>query len=284
MTNISEFAVFGHPIKHSKSPQIHQLFAQQTGRLVNYFAQDVSVDNFITQTQLFFENGGKGINCTVPLKEQAFLVANQLTARASLAKAVNTLKIQDDGSLLGDNTDGIGLVTDLVINNNINLLDIRILIMGAGGACRGIIGPILESKPKQLTIANRTLSKAEEIVSDFKECGELDCCVYSDLSNVQFDLVINATSASLTSDLPPIRGNLLANNASCYDLAYSQIPTAFVEWGLVNHASKSIDGLGMLIEQAAEAFLLWHGIRPETKEIFDLLNNQRQASSANINY
>ncbi len=269
------YAVFGHPINHSKSPRIHQLFAQQTRQNLSYIAQDVPADAFTASVKAFFAQGGKGLNCTVPLKELAWQHAGKLTERARLAKAVNTLALQSDGSLLGENTDGIGLVRDLTVNHAISLSGRRILILGAGGATRGILAPILAQHPGQITIANRTLAKADVLAAEFRHLGPVTNSEFAELDRQQFDLIINATSASLSGQLPPLADGLLAENGYCYDLAYADQATAFVKWGISQHAGKSIDGLGMLVEQAAESFKLWRGIRPETTTIIDLLNNER---------
>ena len=272
------YAVFGDPIKHSKSPRIHSLFAQQTQQDLDYVAQQVPAETFVTVANDFFANGGKGLNCTVPLKELAWQYADQLTERARLAKAVNTLAKQTDGSILGDNTDGIGLVNDLIRNHQIQLAGKRILILGAGGATRGIILPLLDCQPAQISIANRTVSKAEALVADFAAQGRLTALGYEALAGQQFDVVLNATSASLSDQLPPLPADLLAANACCYDLAYGNLPTAFVKWGLVHGATQSLDGLGMLVEQAAEAFFIWRGVRPATAELIALLDAERQNS------
>ncbi|WP_104427230.1 shikimate dehydrogenase [Methylobacter tundripaludum] len=277
MTLIDRYAVFGHPIRHSKSPRIHRLFAEQTGQALEYTAVEVPSELFQTAVAMFFAEGGKGLNCTVPLKELAWRYADRKTERAQLSKAVNTLALQPDGSLLGDNTDGIGLVTDLLANHAIVLSDIRILILGAGGASRGIIAPILEQSPQTLVIANRTVDKAVQLAAEFHDKGPITGCGYDALENRQFDLILNATSASLSGQLPPLPGGLLAAGGNCYDLAYGNEPTAFVRWGLENHAVKSLDGLGMLVEQAAEAFFIWRGVRPQTRPVIELLNSERQA-------
>ncbi len=276
MTFTDQYAVFGHPISHSKSPRIQQLFAIQTGQNLEYTAQDVSPEQFSERVKAFFGDGGKGLNCTVPLKELAWQFADQLSERAKLAKAVNTLAVQADGSILGENTDGIGLVNDLTGNHQISLNSKRLLILGAGGASRGIIGPLLACHPASLIIVNRTAGKAETIAGEFAGIGNISSCVYDELPNQQFDLVINATSASLSAELPPLPDGLLAEHGSCYDLAYANQPTAFVKWGHSQQAVHSLDGLGMLVEQAAEAFFIWRGIRPQTADIIALLNNERQ--------
>ncbi|WP_305909096.1 shikimate dehydrogenase [Methylomarinum sp. Ch1-1] len=275
MKNIDQYAVFGQPIKHSKSPRIHRLFAEQTGENIEYTAREVPADTFDEAVDQFFAAGGKGLNCTVPLKELAWRRAERLTERARLSKAVNTLAQQEDGSLLGDNTDGIGLVTDLTRNHGITLTDARVLILGAGGASRGIIGPILECKPSRLLIANRTVAKAEQLTEDFADIGKISACGFDHLPGQQFDLILNATSASLSNQLPPLPERLLAENGCCYDLAYANEATAFVRWGQLQNAGHSLDGLGMLVEQAAEAFYLWRGIRPETRPVIALLNAER---------
>lgn len=276
MTSIDRYAVFGHPIKHSKSPRIHRLFAEQTGQALEYTAQDVPAEQFPTAVTRFFAEAGKGLNCTVPLKELAWNYADRKTERAQLSKAVNTLALQSDGSILGDNTDGVGLVTDLIANHRIALSGQRILILGAGGASRGIILPILEQSPQTLVIANRTTDKAVKLVAEFHDKGFITGCGFDDLKDRQFDLILNATSASLSGQLPPLPNGLLATDGNCYDLAYGNEPTAFVHWGLENRAAKSLDGLGMLVEQAAEAFFIWRGVRPKTRPVIELLNSERQ--------
>ena len=276
MTLIDRYAVFGHPIKHSKSPRIHRLFAEQTEQTLEYNAQDVPAEEFSDAAEKFFSEGGKGLNCTVPLKELAWSYADHKTERAQLAKAVNTLALQSDGSILGDNTDGIGLVTDLAVNHAINLRGSRILILGAGGASRGIIAPILERSPQSLVIANRTKDKAVKLAAEFQDKSTIAGCGFDSLKSLQFDLILNATSASLSDQLPPLPADLLATDGVCYDLAYGNEPTAFVRWGLENHATKSLDGLGMLVEQAAEAFFIWRGVRPRTRSVIELLNSERQ--------
>jgi shikimate dehydrogenase len=271
------YAVFGSPIKHSKSPRIHQLFAQQTAQTLTYTAQEVSADNFPAVARAFFAQGGKGLNCTVPLKELAWQFADQLTERASFAKAVNTLALQVDGRILGDNTDGIGLVTDLTVNHSISLAQQRVLILGAGGATRGILSPLLALNPAQLVIANRTVAKAQQLAEEFSDLASISGCGFADLTT-SFDVIINATAASLSNELPPLAEHLLAANGCCYDLAYSNQATAFVRWGQQRHARISVDGLGMLVEQAAQAFYIWRGVQPQTEPVIALLNAERNAA------
>ncbi len=276
MTLPDRYAVFGHPIKHSKSPRIHRMFAEQTGQALDYSAVEVPAEQFETAVAAFFAEGGKGLNCTVPLKELAWRYAEHKTERAQLSKAVNTLALQADGSLLGDNTDGVGLVSDLTVNRGIALAGIRILILGAGGASRGIISPILEQLPQTLVIANRTEDKAVKLAAEFQAKATITGCGFDGLENQQFDLILNATSASLSGQLPPLPVGLLAAGGNCYDLAYGNEPTAFVRWGRENHAANSLDGLGMLVEQAAEAFFIWRGVRPATRPVIELLDSERQ--------
>jgi len=270
------YAVFGHPINHSKSPRIHQLFAEQTQQSLTYIAQDVPAESFNSAIDSFFKQGGKGINCTVPLKELAWQRADSLSKRAQFSKAVNTLTLQEDGTLLGDNTDGLGLVADLTINHGIPLLNSRILILGAGGASRGIIEPLMEQSPSLIVIANRTVEKAITLSTEFSQLGEISGFGFDAIKNRQFDLILNATSASLTGELPPLADTLLAKNGCCYDLAYGNKPTPFVNWGKSHGAEKSLDGLGMLVEQAAEAFYIWRGVRPETSGAIEMLNSERE--------
>ncbi|MEI8574462.1 shikimate dehydrogenase [Methylomonas sp. LW13] len=281
MMKIDNYAVFGQPISHSKSPRIHKLFAEQTGQLMDYRAQEVPAETFAAATSRFFADGGKGLNCTVPLKELAWQYADQLTERARQAKAVNTLFRQADDIILGDNTDGIGLLNDLTINHGITLKDAEILILGAGGATRGIVPPLLEQQPSGLVIVNRNVSKAHAIAEDFAALGAVHACDYANLKDRQFDLIINATSASLSGDLPPLPAALLKAGGSCYDLAYANQATAFVTWGLANKAAHSLDGLGMLVEQAAEAFFIWRGVRPQTSQVIGLLNAERALNNTN---
>lgn len=276
MTLPDRYAVFGHPIKHSKSPRIHRMFAEQTGQVLDYSAVEVPAEQFETAVTAFFGEGGKGLNCTVPLKELAWRYAEHKTERAQLSKAVNTLALQADGSILGDNTDGIGLVNDLTVNRGIALAGIRILILGAGGASRGIISPILEQLPQTLVIANRTADKAVKLTAEFHAKATITGCGFDALKNQQFDLILNATSASLSGQLPPLPAGLLAAGGNCYDLAYGNEPTAFVRWGQENHAANSLDGLGMLVEQAAEAFFIWRGVRPQTRPVIELLDLERK--------
>lgn len=275
MAPLDQYAVFGHPIAHSQSPIIHSLFGKETRQDIDYIAQDVPAEKFEQSIDGFFNSGGKGVNCTVPLKQLAWERADERTQRAEISGAVNTLALQDDGRLRGDNTDGIGLVRDLTENLNIPLRGQNILLLGAGGAGRGILLPLLEQKPGKIVIANRTIEKAIALADQFTGFGPVSGCGFDGLSDGHFDLIINATAASLQNDLPPLPNGCLNTKGCCYDLAYGSQPTPFVRWGNEHNAKISTDGLGMLVEQAAEAFLLWRGIMPSTIPVIDLLNKQR---------
>jgi shikimate dehydrogenase len=270
------YAVFGHPIRHSQSPRIHALFAEQTGQALTYTAEDVEPDSFEPSVRNFFSKGGRGLNCTVPLKELAYQLADALSNRARRAKAVNTLALQEDGTILGDNTDGVGLFRDLTENLGIAISGQRLLVLGAGGATRGILAPLLEHGPARITVANRTTAKALQLAQEFQALGPIDGCGLGELAGSSFDLILNATAASLGGDLPTLPDKLLAANGCCYDLAYGREPTPFVRWGNAAGAQISVDGIGMLVEQAAEAFALWRGVRPHTAPVIALLNAERQ--------
>ena len=267
------YAVFGNPINHSKSPHIHRHFAEQTGQNMTYTKQLVAQDAFQQSAIDFFQQGGKGLNVTVPFKQEAFEYAEHLTPRAQRAGAVNTLALQADGTILGDNTDGIGMVHDMH-NLGWDLHNKRILILGAGGSVRGILQPLIEQEPQQVVIANRTLAKAEQLATAFHDLADISAVAYEDLSGQQFDLIINATSASLNGDLPPLPDDLLTDDACCYDLMYGAEPTVFLQWAMDQGAQHLADGLGMLVGQAAEAFYLWRRIRPEVVPVITAMRRQ----------
>lgn len=265
--NIDRYAVMGNPIAHSKSPQIHQQFAKQTKQALSYEKILVVPESFTQDVADFQSHNGKGLNITVPLKEKAFKLATNLTERARRAKAVNTLILIDKKNITGDNTDGVGLVRDLIENHNTELSNKDILILGAGGAVRGILEPFIQQKPSRLVIANRTLTRAEELSADFSDIAEIEVFEFSQLKGQQFDIIINGTSASLSGELPPLPDHLLKNNGTTYDMMYSKEDTPFMQWSRDNNASNVIDGLGMLVEQAAESFYCWRKIRPDTKQV-----------------
>lgn len=269
------YAVVGNPISHSKSPRIHSLFASQTGEQLEYTAIQAPEDDFASTVTGFFQRGGQGLNVTVPFKEQAWKLAIRRTERAELAGAANTLYRDSKGLLTADNTDGKGLVTDLAINHGISLAGKRILVLGAGGAVRGVLGPILAEEPEALTIANRTVAKAEGLVTLFIPVAgqtRLEACGFEQPAE-PFDLIINGTSASLQGDLPPVSVNVIGADTVVYDMMYSLQTTTFNQWALDQGATRVFDGLGMLVEQAAESFRIWRGFRPETRPVIDELRN-----------
>jgi shikimate dehydrogenase len=261
-----QYVVFGNPIAHSKSPLIHGLFAAQTGQALDYQTSLAPLDGFTAFARQFFESG-RGANVTVPFKEEAYRMADRLTERGRRAGAVNTLARQPDGTLLGDNTDGAGLVRDLKVNHGVTLKDKRILLLGAGGAVRGALEPLLAEDPYVLVVANRTVEKAEKLAQEFAELGPILPAGYDWLEE-PVDIIINATSASLAGELPPIAPSLIQPGETfCYDMMYAKEPTAFCRWALEHQAGHAVDGLGMLVEQAAEAFYLWRGVRPDSAPV-----------------
>ncbi len=276
---MDRYAVIGNPIAHSKSPQIHAAFARQTGQELSYEALLAPVDGFAQTVADFRAHGGRGLNVTVPFKLEAFALAEHHTARAQAAGAVNTLALGADG-ILGDNTDGAGLVRDLSANLNFALAGRRILLLGAGGATRGVLPPLLDSRPARLTIANRTVAKAEALSTLFAaRAGDcvLDACGFDALAGRRFDLVIHATAASLADELPPLPPGLYAEGALAYDMMYARAPTRFMRAALADGAARVADGLGMLVEQAAESFTLWRGVRPDSAPVLAELRRQIEA-------
>lgn len=261
------YAVMGNPVAHTKSPLIHATFACQFGLKISYTAIQVDAGGFLQAVGNFQAAGGKGLNVTVPFKREAWLLSDVRTSRAELAGAVNTLSLKPDGSRHGDNTDGVGLVRDIMHNHAGRISGQRVLLLGAGGAVRGVLGPLLDERPAQLTVVNRNVDKARELAEVFAGAGKIEVCSYAQLQGRQFDLIINGTSASLSGELPPLPEGIVARDGWCYDMMYAAEPTAFVRWGLEHRASRSLDGLGMLVEQAAESFFIWHGVRPETAPV-----------------
>jgi shikimate dehydrogenase len=263
-----QYAVFGNPISHSKSPSIHAAFARQTGEDLRYEALLAPLDGFAAAVDAFRASGARGANVTVPFKLEAFRYANDLTERAKRAQAVNTFKF-DGGRVLGDNTDGAGLVRDIELNLGCAIVGKDVLLMGAGGAARGVLLPLLGCKPASLTIANRTLHKANDLAQHFSEYGTTRACDYAGLAGDRYDLIINATSSSLNDELPPLPPRLFAPGALAYDMMYGKGLTPFLSFAEANHAQTLADGLGMLVEQAAEAFYVWRGVRPETQSLIE---------------
>ncbi|MCV6589213.1 MAG: shikimate dehydrogenase [Marinobacterium sp.] len=264
-----QYAVFGNPISHSKSPQIHTAFAQQTTQNLQYSAIHVAEDGFDAAWQQFLQGDGKGLNITIPFKEQAWQAAQQRSARAELAGAVNTLYLNDAGELCGDNTDGVGMVRDIVENHGGSVQGKTVLILGAGGAVRGVLQPVLTQQPSRLVIANRTLARAEALVELFQPHTDvpLQALGFDQLAGQQFGLVINGTAASLQGEVPPLPDDLLSAGAWCYDMMYGSEQTAFCQWAQQHGAAAALDGLGMLVEQAAESFAIWRGVRPDTAPV-----------------
>ena len=266
------YCVFGNPIAHSKSPAIHAAFAQQTGEAIVYERRLAPLDGFALAARGFAAEGGKGANVTVPFKLDACALATELTPRAKAAGAVNTLRFDGD-VILGDNTDGAGLVADIVRNAGVAIAGKRVLLLGAGGAARGVVLPLLQERPQELFIANRTVATAQTLVAQFQEAGQAVDGLRAggfEQPEGQFDIVINATSASLAGDLPPVPTTVFGSHTLALDMMYGAAPTVFMDFAAGNGAQVR-DGLGMLVEQAAEAFFVWRGVRPDTQELLALL-------------
>lgn len=280
MTNsqptLDRYAVMGNPIAQSKSPTIHTQFAQQTGQAMQYEAQLVGTQagEFAQAVQAFQAAGGKGLNITIPFKHDAWQLADKRSERAEQAGAVNTLWFDQPGQRFGDNTDGIGLVRDLINNHGYQITGKRLLLLGAGGAVHGVLADLLAAQPIQCIIANRTVSKAETLATSLSHLGKVTACAYTALANQTFDLIINGTSASLHGQLPPLPAGLITPTTWCYDMMYARAPTPFMQWAQSQEAIKVVDGLGMLVEQAAEAFYLWRGVKPQTTEVIQQVRQQ----------
>lgn len=266
------YAVIGNPIEHSKSPQVHAWFAQQTQQAISYERLLAPVDRFVDSVHHFIAQGGRGANVTVPFKLEAFALAQELTPRAQAAGAVNTLSFSADG-IKGDNTDGIGLVRDITRNAGVPLQDRSVLLLGAGGASRGVILPLIEENIASLVIANRTQPRAMELAQQFSDKGVPVSATAFDQLDQSFDVIINATSASLDSALPPVPDCVFGSQTLAYDMMYGAQPTIFMQHA-ARHSATARDGLGMLIEQAAESFFIWRGVRPETAPVYQWLRGQ----------
>lgn len=260
------YAVIGNPIAHSKSPEIHAAFARQTGQDLRYERILGDPERFADDVAGFAAGGGRGMNVTVPFKEQAFALCDELSDRARAAGAVNTLSWRD-GKIVGDNTDGIGLVRDLAGNHGFALEGASVLLLGAGGAARGVLHPLLAAHPARLVIANRTAAKARALAAHAN--GLAAGCGFEELTGQTFDLVINGTAAGLTAQVPAIPDGCLATGGWTYDMLYANGPTAFVAWGQTHGAARALDGLGMLVEQAAAAFAIWRGVTPDTAPVIE---------------
>lgn len=266
------YAVIGFPVAHSYSPVIHAQFAAQTGERLVYERLEAVPGEFARRMEEFFSGGGCGLNVTRPHKLEAFRAAHELTPRARLACAVNTLSSLGKGRLQGDNTDGAGLVTDLQCNEGTFIAGRRLLVLGAGGAARGIAGPLLVERPAELVIANRNPQTAIQLAAHFAEHGVVRGCGYDELAGASFDMVINTTAASVPEDVPPVPMSSLHENTLCYDLAYGQNPTPFAQWASERRMKRVRKGWGMLVEQAAESFFVWRGVRPDTAPVLEKLD------------
>ena len=278
MTDSGRFAVFGNPIKHSKSPVIHGLFAQQYAQQIEYRAVRVALDDFARHAHRFFDSGGAGLNVTVPFKHEAFSLAHRNSERSLRAGACNVLTRADDGLIDGDNTDGIGLIRDLIANLGWSIQGLRVLLVGAGGAARGVLEPLLRECPQELLVVNRTAARAAALAAEFADIGPLEGGAFDLIGASQFDLIINATSAGLAGAVPALPRSMLTQRSRCYDMVYGAEPTPFMRWCAEQSAGAVSDGLGMLVEQAAESFYIWRQLRPETRSVIDQLREAMQSA------
>ena len=267
MTN--RYTVIGNPVEHSKSPYIHQRFAEQTGRIMTYGTLLSPTGGFGETLDKFRVSGGQGANVTVPFKEDAWRRCEHRTERAQLAGAVNTIWFEGE-KVCGDNTDGVGLVRDLEQNLQVEIKGAALLIIGAGGAVRGVLRALLGAAPQRITLVNRTICRAEALVSEIAD-ERLSACGFGALGHEPFDLIINASSAGLHGLAPPLPFPALLVGGTCYDMVYADTLTPFLRWGQVAGADHCFDGLGMLVEQAAESFFLWHGVYPATEQVINEL-------------
>jgi len=270
---MDQYVIVGNPVAHSKSPQIQAAFAQAMNQEMEYGKLLIPVDDFKEGIAAFIAQGGKGMNVTVPFKQEAWEIAEIRSERATLAGAVNTLFVNDKGQLCADNTDGFGIVTDITKNYHVDLAGKRILMMGAGGAVRGAMLPFLDEKPSEIVIANRTVSKAQDLADKFAEYGPVTASSFDDLSG-HFDVIINGTSASLHGTMPEMPDGLVNADSLCYDMMYGAEPTTFLTWAEAQGVKKCVDGLGMLVEQAAESFYIWRGVRPDTGDVTRSIREQ----------
>lgn len=266
-----QYGLAGHPVDHSWSPFIHGMFAKATGQNIVYRLFDIGPGEFRREALRLFTSGLRGLNITLPHKQAAAELVNELTPRATRAQAVNTIAFYEDTTLLGDNTDGAGLLADLEANLGIDLAQKRLLILGAGGAVRGVLGPLLERPLRSLMIANRTPARAKILAAEFADLGPVEGCGFDDVEGPPYDVIINGTSASLAGEMPPMPPGLVDEDTVCYDMAYGRGQTQFTRWANSLHAARTEKGWGMLVEQAAAAFALWRGIRPDTKPVLEAL-------------
>jgi shikimate dehydrogenase len=268
----AEYGVIGHPVTHSRSPFIHGMFARQTGQNMVYRLHDVPPENLHAYVMDFWRRGGRGLNVTVPHKVPACTMVRALSERATRAGAVNTLLMDQDG-ITGDNTDGAGLVLDLTANLKVDLSDARILMVGSGGAVRGVVGPLLDQSPALIMIAGRSAERAAALARIFGALGPVQGCGLERLGRGAFDLIINATSAGLAGEVPAIPRGVLHESTFCYDMSYARAGTAFLAWAKEQGCKRAAQGWGMLVEQAAESFELWRGVRPQTAGVLAALSS-----------
>jgi shikimate dehydrogenase len=281
-TSPDAYAVIGHPVKHSFSPFIHGMFAKQCKQSLTYRLLNVAPENLTDEVIRFFVDHGKGLNVTIPHKQKIVALCKYRTPRAEIAGAVNTIAVQEGGDLLGDNTDGVGLITDLVKNLSVTLKESRILLVGAGGAARGVVGPLLEQAPASLHIVNRDDAKAEVLAKEFASLGTVSSGGFES-ADTAYDLVINATAASLQGTVPPISTSVIGASTVCYDMAYGKEDTIFVRWAKEHGAARAELGWGMLVEQAAESFYLWRGVRPDTAPVLQAVRSPTPVLSHPLN-
>lgn len=266
-----QYGVVGHPIAHSWSPFIHGMFAKNSRQNMVYRLHDIEPADFRREVLRLMTSGVRGLNVTLPHKQAAAELVNTLTRRAARAQAVNTISLQPDNSLQGDNTDGVGLIRDLTVNLGLDPTGKRILILGAGGAARGILGPLIELRPSVLVIANRTIERAHALAEAFRDSFGIQTCEFAAVQGPPYDLILNATSASLQGKMPELPPGLVSEDSICYDLAYGKGHTPFTLWAASLYAARICKGWGMLVEQAAESFEQWRGLRPDTQPVLDAL-------------
>jgi shikimate dehydrogenase len=268
---MDRYAVIGNPVEHSRSPRIHQLFARQAGQALRYEKLLAPFDDFAGTLRRFQAEGGRGANVTLPFKLEALALCDQVSERARRAGAANTLSLGADGQIRGDNTDGAGLLRDLRANLGLDLAGMQVLLLGAGGAVRGVLQPLLDAAPAAVCIANRTAARALALAEEFAGTVPIEGGSYGAFEGRVFDLVINGTSSGLAGEVPPLPDEILKPGGVCYDMLYGDAPTPFLRWAAAHGAGVTTDGLGMLVEQAAESFFIWRGVRPDTRPVLKAL-------------
>lgn len=268
---MDRYAVIGNPVDHSQSPRIHALFGRQTGHRLNYGKLLAPLDGFSATVRRFQAEGGRGANVTLPFKLEALALCDELGESARRAGAVNTLTLGADGRILGANTDGTGLLRDLQVNLGLDLAGLQVLLLGAGGAARGVLQPLLDAAPAAVCIANRTPARAEALAGEFTNRVPIAGGGYAAIEGRSFDLIVNGSSGGLAGEIPPLPDDILKPGGVCYDMLYGDAPTPFLRWAAQHGAGVAADGLGMLVEQAAESFLIWRGVRPDTRPVLSKL-------------